>query len=291
MNIEDIEKRIYSFPSWHYQFDLNGVTTPIFDETLINRHIQRRRYFFDPLVELCGGSLKGKRVLDLGCNAGYWSLLSLKHGCEFVLGIDGRKMLIDQANFVFEVNQVQEAKYRFLEANIFDIDWTTLGSFDIVLCLGLMYHVNKPVDLIERISLVNSDILVIDTAISLSKSLVFEIGFEDLADPRNALNSELITRPSIQALQDVVRYYGYDIIVLKPDFSDYTGSKDYGKGVRKAFLCTKVSRLSDLARWKGKLPGRIGNTWDPERGFWVPHLMRTLRLYLIQLINRFRDIP
>src|SRR5215212_7167970 len=30
------------------------------------------KYFFDPLVHLLGGSLTGKRALDLGCNAGFW---------------------------------------------------------------------------------------------------------------------------------------------------------------------------------------------------------------------------
>jgi len=59
----------------------------------------------EPLSELYGGSLKGKRVLDLGCNAGFWSLDALERGADFVLGLDGRRMHIDQANFVFEVKE------------------------------------------------------------------------------------------------------------------------------------------------------------------------------------------
>jgi 2-polyprenyl-3-methyl-5-hydroxy-6-metoxy-1,4-benzoquinol methylase len=61
-----------------------------------NSHEQRKCYFFGPLIELCGGSLKGKRVLDLGCSAGFWSLDAVESGCDFVLGIDGRQMQIDQ---------------------------------------------------------------------------------------------------------------------------------------------------------------------------------------------------
>src|SRR5450759_3603387 len=94
--------RVDAFTQWHYEFDLgDGVVTPIFNRDHVNRHKQRARYFFDPLVNhCCGGSLAGKRVLDVGCNAGYWSLKALEAGADFVLGIDGRKMHVDQANLV-----------------------------------------------------------------------------------------------------------------------------------------------------------------------------------------------
>jgi predicted nicotinamide N-methyase len=36
-------------------------------------------------VRLFGGSLEGKRVLDLASNAGYWSLASIKAGANYVL--------------------------------------------------------------------------------------------------------------------------------------------------------------------------------------------------------------
>jgi len=74
---EEIRQKIASFPRWHYRFDLKGNLTPIFEERFANRHEQRKKYFFDPLVQLFGGSLAGKRVLDLGCNAGFWSLSPL----------------------------------------------------------------------------------------------------------------------------------------------------------------------------------------------------------------------
>src|SRR5690349_25791 len=98
--VPDLHERIAAFPRWHYEFDLQGEKTPIYDPTRRNRHLQRRKYFFDPLVQLAGGSLKGKRVLDLGCNAGYWSLLAAQAGADYVLGIDGRQMHIDQSNLV-----------------------------------------------------------------------------------------------------------------------------------------------------------------------------------------------
>jgi hypothetical protein len=72
MQGEEIRRRIASFPTWHYQLDLKGNLTPIHKEDRVNRHRQRKEYFFDPLVDMFGGTLAGKRVLDLGCNAGFW---------------------------------------------------------------------------------------------------------------------------------------------------------------------------------------------------------------------------
>ena len=166
MDRAELHQRIHQFPQWHYQIDLDGELTPIFDKRHINRHEQRRRYFFEPLVAHLGGSLSGKRVLDLGCNAGYWSLLALQHGCDHLVAIDGRRMHLDQARLVFDVNGIDTDRYELVEGNVFDIDLRQLGSFDLVFCLGLMYHVSKPVTLIEKIARVNSDLLIIDTSLA-----------------------------------------------------------------------------------------------------------------------------
>jgi 2-polyprenyl-3-methyl-5-hydroxy-6-metoxy-1,4-benzoquinol methylase len=116
---ERLRERVNSFPRWHYEFDLNGVRTPIFNRAHVNRNTQRKNYFFAPLVRLCGGSLVGKRVLDLGCNAGFWSLAAIEAGADFVLGIDGRQMHIDQANLVFDAKGVDPNRYRFQLCDIF----------------------------------------------------------------------------------------------------------------------------------------------------------------------------
>src|SRR5262249_29992354 len=143
MRDSDLLATIHRFPRWHYQFDLQGHKTPIADTNNINRHEQRKNYFFQPMVELLGGSLEGKRVLDLGCNSGFWSLCAVENGCDYVLGIDGRETYIEQARFVFEAKGVDPRRYDFRCANVFEVEPEDLGTFDIVLCLGVLYHVSK----------------------------------------------------------------------------------------------------------------------------------------------------
>src|SRR5207253_1509822 len=55
---EEIAREVSRLARWHYQFDLAGVLTPIHAKEWINRHEQRQRYFFDPLVR--AGVFKGK---------------------------------------------------------------------------------------------------------------------------------------------------------------------------------------------------------------------------------------
>ncbi len=245
MDSGEIKQKIDSFESWHYRFELDGHITPIKPPQRANAHEQRKRYFFDPLIGLCGGSLAGKRVLDLGCNAGFWSLAALDHGADFVLGIDGRQMHVDQANFVYEVKEVERSRYEFRTADIFDLDAGELGRFDIVLCLGLMYHVSKHVELMEMMSSVNDDILLIDTLLSVAPGSYLRLRSEDTETPIHAVDRELVMSPTRRAVVDLAAAFGYRSVILKPRFTDYTGAKSYRQGRRRAFLCSK---RSDLAR-------------------------------------------
>lgn len=245
MQGEEIRRKIASFPTWHYRFDLKGNPTPIHKDDRANRHLQRKEYFFDPLVEMFGDSLAGKRVLDLGCNAGFWSLCAAQAGCDYVLGLDGRQMHVDQANFVFEVNEIEDDRYDFVAGNLFDVDLSHFGTFDVVLCLGLMYHVSKHVNLMEMISEVSNDVLLIDTTVSTLPGSFMEIRHDRLEKVRHAVDYELVMHPTWQAVHDLVRQFEYSSVALAPAFKDYEGALDYRNGRRRAFLC---ARQTDLAR-------------------------------------------
>lgn len=252
LSTEQIERRIAEFPQWHYSFDLRGHRTPIFDEKNVFRHGQRRKYFMDPTVRYFGGSLEGKRVLDLGCNAGFWSLACVEAGCDFVLGIDGRQTHVDQANFVFEVKEIRDDGYRFIRGNIQEMDLRQFGQFDIVLFLGLMYHINRPVEIMEQIASVSKDFLIIDTVISGMEGSLFELRRELTEDPRNSLDYELVMVPTADAVHDLATEFGYSVGTLTPRFrnrkgeNDYRGAHDYRTGRRRAFLCSKKTNVSEI---------------------------------------------
>ena len=259
MRDNEIQQKIASFPQWHYRFDLKGNLTPIFEERFANRHEQRKKYFFDPLVSLLGGSLAGRRVLDLGCNAGFWSLCAARAGCDYVLGIDGRQMHVDQANFVFEVEGVEKDRYDFVAGDLFGLDFREIGRFDIVLCLGLMYHISKHVELMEKISEVSEDVLLIDTALARLPGSSFKVRHERLDEPRSAVDREMVMTPTWDAMRDLAVQFDYKVAVLQPRFDDYEGADDYRKH-RRAFLCAKQTDVTHV-------PAEIETTspWTPMK--------------------------
>jgi tRNA (mo5U34)-methyltransferase len=246
MDTRELQSRIDSFAVWHYRFDFgDGVSTPIFRPDYVNRHEQRKRAFFDPLVSVAGGSLRGKRVLDLGCNAGYWSLAAIEAGADFVFGIDGRQVHVDQANLVFEAKGVEESRYRFELGNIFSYDFT--GRFDVVLCLGLMYHIAKPIELFELMSGVEPQLLLIDTAVSLAPASVLQVEREDtLENVRNAVDYEIVFIPSRQAVLDMAGQFGFTGVPLAHAIGDYTGMRDYQTMQRAAFICSRGVSLEGV---------------------------------------------
>jgi tRNA (mo5U34)-methyltransferase len=272
-NALDLQTRIDSFPVWHYQFDLDGARTPIFEPTYVNRHEQRRRAFFDPLVQVAGGTLEGKRVLDLGSNAGYWSLAAIEAGADFVLGIDGRQMHVDQAHLVFEAKGIDPARYRFETGNIFTHSFPE--HFDVILCLGLMYHISKPMELFEIMASVSPELLLIDTEASLIPWSVFRLGREkSLENPRNAIDHEVVLIPSRQAVIDLATQFGFDTAVLAHKISDYTGMPDYRSKQRAAFLCSKTISLDSVERERTDTATLM---WAATRKFAKRQVKRTRR--------------
>jgi SAM-dependent methyltransferase len=246
MEVQELQRRIAAFPQWHYRFEFDGgVTTPIAVVDHINRVEQRRRYFFDALLQVTGGSLRGHRVLDLGCNAGFWALNAIEAGADFVLGVDGRQMHIDQANLVFEAKGVDSTRYRFEQGNIFEHDIDE--SFDVVLCLGLLYHVAKPFELFERITRAGAEIAVIDTAIYPASAGLFKVKYEDLDNPMNGVDYTVALVPTRQAVIDLAGQFGFKTVPLAPNMTDYTGMKDYLNRKRLAFVCAKSAPLDALS--------------------------------------------
>ncbi|HYM54172.1 MAG TPA: hypothetical protein VES97_02335, partial [Solirubrobacteraceae bacterium] len=138
-------------------------------------------------------------------------------------------------------------RYRFEEANIFEHDFTE--RFDVVLCLGLVYHISKPVELFEVIDGVGAEIVVIDTSVSFAPSSFFEVSRDrDLDDPRNAVDYEIVLVPTRGAVIELAAQFGFKTVPLAHNMTDYTGMHDYRIRRRLAFICAKSASLDVLTR-------------------------------------------
>jgi tRNA (mo5U34)-methyltransferase len=261
VDAEELKQRIAAFPSWNYRFDLGeGLTTPVASAWRVRRQELRRRYFFEPLLALTGGTLAGRRVLDLGCNAGFWSLQAIEAGADFVLGVDGAPSAIEQAELVFEAKGISRERYSFEAVNIFD--WQPAARFDLVLCLGLLDVVAKPLAVFELIAASGAELVVIDTGISRARGELFELG--RLNEPRNAVEHELVLVPTRPAVTALAERFGLQVVALAHEFgADELGVEDYAAGRRLAFIGSAGPSLDGLAAapepaqnaWVGALEG------------------------------------
>jgi len=243
MQPQELEQRITALPGWRYEFHFDGgVSTPTPSRGVANRQEQRRRYFFERLLSLTGGTLAGRRVLDLGCNAGFWALQAIEAGADFVLGIDGGRSYIDQAELVFEAKGIDPSRYRFEHGDVFEHALTE--DFDIVLCLALLDHVAKPVELFDRIAAVEPELVVIDTEVSRARLGVFEVA--TLYDAAEGLGDGLVLIPSRAAVEDLAARRGYQARALELNITDYTGMGDYRRQRHLAFICSKSTPLDSL---------------------------------------------
>jgi tRNA (mo5U34)-methyltransferase len=251
MDAPEIEKRIAAFRGWPYEFVFDGgVRTQVADRSVANRQRERYRYFFAALLKLSGGSLSGRRVLDLGCSAGFWSLSALEAGAEFVLGVDAQQRAIDQAELVFAAKGIDPARYRFQRADVFEQEISE--SFDVVLCLGLLDHVTRPFELFEAMSRSRAELLVIDTAISRARLSLFELA--RLYKSKDALEYPFALIPSREAVVELAGHFGFQARALAPEISDYAGMSDYRRQRRLAFICSNGAPLEGLAAAADRSP-------------------------------------
>ncbi len=131
----EIEKRVEALRPWFHNLDLNGVPTAP-DHFLGDYPSIKWRAFANAIP----ADLTGRTVLDIGCNAGFYSIEMKRRGAERVLGIDFDEAYLAQARFAAEVTG-RDIEFRKL--SVYDVG--VLGErFDIVLFMGVLYHLRHP---------------------------------------------------------------------------------------------------------------------------------------------------
>jgi tRNA (mo5U34)-methyltransferase len=173
-----------SVPIWFHEIDLGeGIVTP-----------GRRGW---DLESLGIGSLDGKSVLDIGAFDGFFSFAAERNGAERVVALDHYAWSMDleawnraliaareQGSVLSEPYDLPEvwrpdelpgrrgfdiarkalgSAVEPLVADFMRTDLGELGSFDVVLYLGVLYHMRDPVRAISRVAEVTTDLAVIET--------------------------------------------------------------------------------------------------------------------------------
>jgi tRNA (mo5U34)-methyltransferase len=103
--------------------------------------------------------LTGKRVLDIGCWDGWFSFECERRGAE-VVAID----CWDNPRFR-EMHAIYHSKVDYRQMDMYDLTPARLGYFDIVLFMGVLYHLKHPLLALERVCELTTELAAVDSFI------------------------------------------------------------------------------------------------------------------------------
>jgi tRNA (mo5U34)-methyltransferase len=177
---EDLRRRAEQV-RWFHTMDLgNGITTS--GATDPSTFVPR----------LCLPDLAGKQVLDVGAWDGYFSFECERRGAARVVASDsyswGGAGWGSKAGFEI-AREALGSNVEDVHLDVMELDPARIGTFDVVLFLGVLYHMRDPLGALERVSSVTSDLLIVETEVGMllnrRPAAAFYPGAELARDPTN----------------------------------------------------------------------------------------------------------
>jgi tRNA (mo5U34)-methyltransferase len=150
----EIPRHIY----WWHQIELpDGEVTPGRDQSAAK------------LESLRLPTLAGKTVLDIGAWDGYFSFAAERLGASRVVAADAWVWQQPGGKDGFEyARSALGSKVEDVEMDVLDMSPETIGQFDVVLFLGVLYHLRHPLLALERVAELTRELLVMETLIDLT---------------------------------------------------------------------------------------------------------------------------
>ncbi len=157
---------IESLSPWFYEFDLGsaGRTTSKLSANVRRIHETRLRMVTEAvLANLTAKEIARARCLDVGCHEGFYAVEMAKLGFHRVVGIDAREESLRKARFV--ARALRERRLTFRRLNAECVSPASIGTYDVTLFLGLLYHVENPMLCLRNLSSVTQRLSVIETQV------------------------------------------------------------------------------------------------------------------------------
>jgi len=148
MEREDVRRRVQELEPWVNEFSFEGVryTSGLQLNYLLSQHPDdRARDFFAAFPG-------AQKILELGALEGADTLALSRYPNVSVLALEGREANLRRAELVLELHGVANVELR--QADVEALNFSALGTFDAVLCAGLLYHVRRPWALLRDIAAV-----------------------------------------------------------------------------------------------------------------------------------------
>lgn len=202
----DLRQKIASLP-WFHEIDLgDGLITPGRTK-LSTLRMLADLYFDEPLI--------GKSFLDIGCYDGFNSFEAYRRGAKRVLATDHFIWHHDpRSREAFELARRRICPgLQAMDIDVMDLTTETVGTFDVVLFAGVLYHLRHPFLTIERVARLTAETLILEShldALELTRpAMIFYPTDELNNDPTNWWG------PNPACIEAMLRDVGFSIITYK----------------------------------------------------------------------------
>jgi tRNA (mo5U34)-methyltransferase len=139
---------------------------------------------WEQIGPVLGEDLSGLEVLDIGCNAGFYSVAMVRRGAR-VLGIDVDPHYLRQAAWAREQFGIDPERLELRQMEIYELA-NLERTFDVVLFLGVLYHLRYPLLALDVVASKVGERLVLQT-LSLPGEEVAEVPPDLHIDERAAM--------------------------------------------------------------------------------------------------------
>jgi tRNA (mo5U34)-methyltransferase len=193
---EPLEQRIRALDPWFHNMILDGVATA--PDHFLGDY---PRFKWEKFAHALPADLTGRTVLDIGCNGGFFSIEMKRRGADRVVAIDVQDHYLEQARLAADVSGVD---LELRKLSVYDV--AELGErFDVVLFLGVLYHLRHPLLALDRIrEHVADELLVFQSMLRGSDEI------EELEDDYAFDERGIFDQPGYPKLHFVERRYAHD---------------------------------------------------------------------------------
>lgn len=133
-----LRERVENLAPWFHNIRLPGGIETAPDHFLLDYPANKFAGFADAIPN----DLTGKTVLDIGCNAGFYSVEMKRRGAARVVGIDSDERYLAQAWLASDALGYGDS-VEFRRLSVYDV--AALGErFDLVIFMGVLYHLRHP---------------------------------------------------------------------------------------------------------------------------------------------------
>lgn len=246
---EEAQRLIGAHPHWYHRIEVApGVVTPgVNDSQMVLDALQ--------LPE----SLEGMRVLDVGARDGFFSFECERRGAAEVVAID--YLTPEETGFPI-ARELVGSQVELRQANVYDLSPEEFGSFDLVLFLGVLYHLRDPMLALDRIADVSTGKVIVETQ-AIDDAVLVGLGkFKPLA----AISPELESIPIMQFYpgdslnNDASNVWAPNLACLRAmlEESGFAVDREVRMGQRAiAFGHRTEDAVRDFWRWRDRAVGPL----------------------------------